>query len=178
GAKQGDVDLAANAVLLNFITFMAFVLDGFANATEVLTGKAIGRKNRQQMIEALLLSGFWAVLMAVLFSLIYSVFGMQIIGLLTSIETVIASAQTHLIWLIIAPLLAVWTYLFDGLFVGATRGREMRNTMLVATLLFYLPAWYLLQPLGNDGLWLALLIFLASRGLIQSLYLKRIINNV
>ncbi|WP_235045576.1 MATE family efflux transporter [Methylophaga lonarensis] len=164
GARQGDVVLAANAVLLNFITFMAFVLDGFANATEVLTGKAIGRKNRHQMIEALLLSGFWAVLMAVLFSVIYSVFGMQIIGLLTSIDSVMETAQTYLIWLIIAPLLAVWTYLFDGLFVGATRGREMRNTMLAATLLCYLPAWYLLQPLGNDGLWLALLIFLASRG--------------
>lgn len=178
GARQDDVVLAANAVLLNFITFMAFVLDGFANATEVLTGKAIGRKNRQQMIDALLLSGFWAVLMAVLFSLVYSLFGLQIIGLLTSIESVQAMAETYLIWLIIAPLLAVWTYLFDGLFVGATRGREMRNTMLAATFLCYLPAWYLLQPLGNHGLWLALLIFLTSRGFIQTLYLKRIFNSV
>ncbi|WP_292363333.1 MATE family efflux transporter, partial [Methylophaga sp. UBA1464] len=176
GARQGDTVLAANSVLLNFITFMAFVLDGFANATEALTGKAIGRKSPVMLKKALGLTAFWSVLMALLFSLTYLLFGQLIIRLLTGIDAVIEFANMHLIWVIIAPLIAVWSYLLDGLFVGATRSREMRNTMLFSALCCYLPAFYLLQPLGNHGLWAALIIFLASRGLSQSIYVGRILR--
>jgi len=176
GARQGDTVLAANSVLLNFITLMAFVLDGFANATEALTGKAIGRKSPSMLRKALSLTAFWSVLMAALFSLTYLLFGEWIIRLLTGIEAVIDYAGMHLIWVIIAPLIAVWSYLLDGLFVGATRSREMRNTMLFSAFCCYLPAFYLLQPFGNHGLWAALLIFLAARGLSQSLYIGGIMR--
>ncbi|WP_300496861.1 MATE family efflux transporter [uncultured Methylophaga sp.] len=176
GARQGDTVLAANSVLLNFITLMAFVLDGFANATEALTGKAIGRKSPPMLRKALSLTAFWSVLMAALFSLTYLLFGEWIIRLLTGIDEVIEYAGIHLVWVIIAPLIAVWSYLLDGLFVGATRSREMRNTMLFSALCCYLPAFYLLQPFGNHGLWAALLIFLAARGLSQSLYISGIMR--
>ena len=176
GAKQGDIILAANAVLINFIIFMAFVLDGFANAIEVITGKAIGSKNKQQLRQGLTLSAMWAFSLAILFSLSYFFFGSDIIGLLTTIPEVVDIANDYLIWLIVMPVIAVWTYLFDGLFIGATRSVEMRNTMLFSTLFCYLPAWYLLQPLENDGLWLALLIFLAARGISQSFYLSKILQ--
>jgi len=176
GAKQGDIILAANAVLINFIIFMAFVLDGFANAIEVITGKAIGSKNRQQLKQGFKLSTMWAFSLACIFSVIYFLFGSDIIGLLTTIPEVVDIANDYLIWLIVIPVIAVWTYLFDGFFIGATRSVEMRNTMLFSTLFCYLPAWYLLQPLKNDGLWLALLIFLAARGISQSFYLSKILQ--
>jgi MATE family multidrug resistance protein len=176
GAQQGDITLAANMVLLNFITFMAYVLDGFANATEVMSGNAIGRADKQMLKRTLLLNGFWSLLVAAMFSLVYFAFGTQIILLLTNIEQVAELANEYLFWVILAPVIGVWSYLFDGLFVGATLGREMRNTMLFATLCCYLPAWYLLQDLGNDGLWAALIVLLAARGIAQGFYLSQIFN--
>ncbi|MTI64102.1 MAG: MATE family efflux transporter [Methylophaga sp.] len=178
GAQAGDTTLAANMVLLNFITFMAYVLDGFANATEVMSGRAIGHNNAAMLKRSLLLNGFWSLLTAGLFSLVYWLFGTQIIALLTGIASVAEMAGDYRMWVVLAPLLGVWSYLFDGLFVGATLGREMRNTMLFATFCCYLPAWYLLQGWGNHGLWAALMVLLAARGLSQSAYLPRIIKRV
>lgn len=176
GAQQGDVTLAANMVLLNFITFMAYVLDGFANATEVMTGNAIGRSDKSMLKRSLILNGVWSFLIACLFSLLYFFFGTQVIGLLTSIDVVAMTASDYRFWVVLAPIIGVWSYLFDGLFVGATLGREMRNTMLVATFCCYLPAWYLLQGYGNHGLWAALMVLLAARGLCQAAYLPRLLR--
>lgn len=175
-AKAGDTVLAANSVLLNFLTFMAFLLDGFANATEVFTGKAAGNKDKKALKRALVLTGAWSTFIALIFSVIYWLFGRQIIQLMTSIDDVIATAEDYLIWLIIMPIVGVWAYILDGLFIGTTRSNEMRDSMLIATLACYLPAWYFLQPMENDGLWFALLLFLAARGLVQSLYLPKILN--
>lgn len=175
-SKAGDVILAANSVLLSFLTLIAFLLDGFANATEVFSGKAAGKKNKVALKRALVLTGFWSLIIACLFSGIYWLFGKQIILLMTSIDKVVIVAEQYLIWLIMMPIVGVWAYLFDGLFIGTTRSKEMRNSMLLATLVCYLPAWYVLQPLGNHGLWIALVIFIGARGLIQSLYLSRILN--
>lgn len=178
GAQAGDTTLAANMVLLNFITFMAYVLDGFANATEVMSGRAIGRHDAAMLKRSLILNGFWSLLTASLFSLVYWLFGNEIIALLTSIDSVAAMADDYRLWVVLAPWLGVWSYLFDGLFVGATLGREMRNTMLFSTFCCYLPAWYLFQEWGNHGLWAALMVLLAARGLSQSIYLPRIISRL
>lgn len=176
GAKQGDLILAANAVLINFLIFMAFVLDGFANATEVIAGRAVGKNDQQQLKQGFVIAAVWSLIVASLFSLSYLLFGPQIISLLTSIPEVNTTANTYLVWLIIMPIIAVWSYLLDGLFIGTTRSKEMRNTMLFSTFCCFLPAWYFLQPFGNHGLWLALLIFLAARGLSQSLFLPKILR--
>lgn len=178
GAQAGDTTLAANMVLLNFITFMAYVLDGFANATEVMSGRAIGRHDAAMLKRSLFLNGFWSLLTASLFSLVYWLFGNEIIALLTSIDSVAAMADDYRLWVVLAPWLGVWSYLFDGLFVGATLGREMRNTMLFSTFCCYLPAWYLFQEWDNHGLWAALMVLLAARGLSQSVYLPRIISRL
>ena len=178
GAQAGDTTLAANMVLLNFITFMAYVLDGFANATEVMSGRAIGRHDAAMLKRSLILNGFWSLLTASLFSLVYWLFGNEIIALLTSIDSVAAMADDYRLWVVLAPWLGVWSYLFDGLFVGATLGREMRNTMLFSTFCCYLPAWYLFQEWDNHGLWAALMVLLAARGLSQSIYLPRIISRL
>ncbi len=174
--KAGDTILAANTVLLNFLTLMSFLLDGFANATEVFAGKAAGNKDKKALKRALVLTGFWSVLVAILFSCIYWLLGKQIILLMTSIDDVIVVAEQYLIWLIFMPVIGVWAYLFDGFFIGTTRSKEMRNGMIIATLGCYIPAWYFLQPLGNDGLWLALMIFIGARGIVQCFYLPRILN--
>ncbi|NQY27682.1 MAG: MATE family efflux transporter [Piscirickettsiaceae bacterium] len=176
GAKQGELILAANAILVNFIVLMAFVLDGFANAIEVISGKAIGSKNKHQLVQGLRLSAIWTFGLACFFSMSYLLFGSQLILLLTSISAVNALANEYLIWLIIMPLIAVWSFLFDGLFIGATRSVEMRNSMLFATFICYLPAWYFLQDYGNHGLWVAFLIFFAARGLGQAFYLPKILS--
>ena len=173
GAKHGDVILAANAVLMNFQTFMAYGLDGFAHAAEALVGKAVGQKNRQALRQAVHTAGFWSLLIATLFAGIYWIFGSHIINALTSIETVRQTAYLFLPWLIISPILSVWSYLYDGIFIGATCSVEMRNTMLLSTLVFFLPAWYLLQPWGNHGLWAALLIFMTARGITMAISYQR-----
>jgi MATE family multidrug resistance protein len=91
--------------------------------------------------------------------------GPLIIAILTDLPDIREMALRYLPWMIASPLVSVWCFLYDGVYVGATRAREMRNIMVFSTLFVFLPAWYLLQPLGNDGLWLAFLIFMASRGI-------------
>lgn len=174
GAQHGDVILAANMVLLNFITFMAYVLDGFANATEVMTGKAIGRNDKTMLKASLVMNGQWALAVAALFSLVYFLVHSNIINLLTDIEAVATYADNYSLWIVIAPLVAVWSYLFDGLFVGATLGKEMRNAMIFSVFICYLPAWYLLQSFENHGLWAALMVLFIARAISQAAYLPSI----
>ena len=165
GAKFGDVILAANAILMNFQTLMAYALDGFAHATEALVGRAIGRRDRQAFYSAILTAAIWSLVVAMLFVGLYGLAGEWIIGQLSDLSEVTSAAADYLPWAIVMPLVAVWSYLFDGIFIGATRSREMRNTMLSASLLFFLPAWWLLQSWENHGLWAALMIFMAARGI-------------
>jgi MATE family multidrug resistance protein len=172
-ARLGDVTLAANAVLMNFIVFLHYGLDGFAFAAEALTGRALGERNRADLKRAVALSLFWSVLAALVASAIYGGLGGPIIRLLTDIAEVRQTADNHLPWLIAAPLVAVWAVLLDGVFVGTTRTREMRNTVMLA-LAFYVPAaWLIPDALGNHGLWLAIILFLALRGLgLGAIYLR------
>jgi multidrug resistance protein, MATE family len=178
GAQHGDVVLAANMVLLNFITFMAYVLDGFANATEVMTGKAVGRKDKDMLKASLLMNGQWALGVAALFSFVYGLFHQQIVSMLTDIPAVATLAEQYSTWVIIAPLLAVWSYLFDGLFVGATLGKEMRNAMLFSVFVCFLPSWYFFQDYGNHGLWAALMVLFIARAISQAAYLPGIFQRI
>src|SRR5690606_23913948 len=91
----------------------------------------------------------------------------------TDLPDVYAATLTYLPWIVASPLVSVWAFLYDGVFVGATRAREMRDIMVGSTVLVFLPAWYLLQPLGNHGLWLAFLLFMASRGIGMHWYYRR-----
>lgn len=165
GAAQGDVILAANAVLQKFQMLTALALDGFANAAEALVGRAIGARDRGVFRRSVLVAGLWSAGIAVLFSLGYWLGGGPLIGQITDIAGVRDAAAVYLIWMIISPLVSVWCFFLDGIFIGATRGVEMRNAMLASLLAVFLPAWYAFTPLGNHGLWLALMLFMAARGL-------------
>jgi MATE family multidrug resistance protein len=172
GARLGGMVLAANAVLINMMHLMSFALDGFAHAAEALVGKAVGARNRSALEAAVRVALKWSLYVAVLFCLFFLVAGKPLVRLLTDLPDVIAVADRYLPWLVIMPLIAVWSYLYDGVFVGATRAREMRDIMLISSFLVFIPAWYAFGFLGNHGLWLALGLFLASRGIGMHYYYR------
>jgi MATE family multidrug resistance protein len=165
GARAGDVILAANALLMNFQFLLSYVLDGIANAAEALVGKAIGMRDRAGMLLAVRKTLAWSLGLAAVFSVLYLIGGRYMIGLLTSIDTVRRYAGVYLPWLVLSPLVSVWSFLYDGVYVGATRSREMRIVMMSSAFFVFLPVWYVAQPLGNHGLWLAFMAFMAARGL-------------
>jgi len=179
GARLGGLILAANAVLMNFQNLTSFGLDGLAHAAEAMVGKAIGQERRDALEQSVRLTLKWSLIFSLGFTLAYLVAGQFVIGILTDLPDVRETAVRYLPWMIASPLVSVWCFLYDGVYVGATRAKEMRNIMLVCTFVIFLPAWYLLQPLGNDGLWLAFLIFMASRGIGMHIgYRKRVIPMV
>lgn len=163
GAVQGDVILAANAVLMNFYMLMALGLDGFAMAAEAMVGKAVGSGDRNAFRNCVRTGVGWSLLFSILFALGYWLFGKALVNLMTDIESVRESAYRYLGWLVLAPLITTWCFMWDGIYTGATRAVEMRNTMLFSTLCVFLPAWYFSQSLGNTGLWLALTLFMVAR---------------
>lgn len=172
GAKMGVEVLAVNTILLNFQTFMAYALDGFAHAAEALVGKAVGAKNRVKFIQAVKTSGLWSIIVAMLFSLFYMTFGRQIINLLTSLENIRMMAIDFLPWLIAMPIVSFVCYLFDGIFIGAMMTKDMRNTMLFSLFGVFLPSWYFTQEWGNQGLWFAMMAFMLARGLSMTIVFK------
>lgn len=177
GARLGDVTVAANAVLNNFIVIMAQTLDGFAHAAEALTGAAIGRRDRAGFDRAARAAAQWAAGFALAFALGFAALGGAAVGLLTDLAPVREAALEYLPWAVAAPLISVWAFLLDGVFIGATRAREMRNAMLAALAVFFavwaaaVPAW------GNHGLWLALQSFMAARALFLLPYYPRLRPN-
>jgi len=179
GARLGGIILAANAVLMNIQLLTSMALDGFAHATEALVGKAVGQRNRQALKQSVRLALKWSLIFAAGFSLLYFLFGPQLIGVLTDLADVRQTAIRYLPWLILSPLVSVWSFLYDGVYVGATRAREMRNIMVFSTVFVFLPAWYLLQGYGNHGLWLAFTLFMASRGICMHIvYHRRVLPAV
>ncbi len=178
-ARLGGQILAANALLLNFQHLTAFGLDGIAHAAEAMVGKAIGEKSREALVHSVRLTLKWSVIFAAGFTAVYVFAGPVIISILTDLPDVRETAIRYLPWMIASPLVSVWCFLYDGVYVGATRAKDMRNIMLFSTVTVFLPAWYFLQPLGNDGLWLAFLLFMASRGVGMHLgYRKKVLQSL
>src|SRR5690606_24755232 len=153
-ARQGDVILAANAVLLQFISVAAFFLDGLAFATETLVGRAVGAAHRAGLVAASRMTTAWAAGIAGVISVVLAVAGPALIDLLTVDPGARLAAREYLPWAAAAPLLGVWAFQLDGIFIGATRTEDMRNAMLVSLGIF-LAAWWLLRGHGNHGLWAA-----------------------
>ena len=164
-ARQGDVVLAANAVLLNFVVFFNFAYDGFAFAAEALTGRALGARRRADLARAIRACLLWCLALALLTLAVYGVAGAPIVRALTDIDDVRTVAYDYLPWLIALPLVAVWGIFFDGVFTGVTRTADMRNTMMLAFVVFVPCAWLLREPMGNHGLWLAMTLLYAVRGI-------------
>lgn len=164
-ARQGEVLLAANAVLNSLLLLQAYALDGFAFATEALVGRAVGRRSRAELDGAVRAAAWWSGAFALLIAALFGLGGTRVVALLTGIDDVRRAASVFLPYTALVPLIGVWAYLFDGLFAGATQTRELRNGSAVATLTFFVLAVPLVDAWGNHGLWIAFLGFLTARSL-------------
>ncbi len=177
GARLGDEVLAANALLLNLMVLISNGLDGFAHAAEALTGESIGKKDRKQFHQVVRVTGWCSLICGGLFCLFLGLGGNSLLGWLTNIPEVAEQASVYLSWLIAMPLIAVWCFWLDGVFIGAVRTDMMQNTMLIAVVIVFLPVWFLFRDLGNQGLWLAYTVFMAARGLGLVWVYRRFSNN-
>ena len=175
-ARLGDVILAANTVLLHFQSLMAYVLDGFAHACEALVGKFHGARNRSRLQQTVKAAAQWSLGGAIVFCLAYSLAGDGLIALMTTQTEVRKVAESYRIFVALLPVISVWSFLFDGVFVGLTRAREMRNAVFLSVMTGYLPVWWWLRGLGNDGLWIAFIAFMALRSVLMAVYWKRILQ--
>jgi MATE family multidrug resistance protein len=167
GARAGDLTLAANAVLNNFVMIGSFFLDGLATAAEQLCGQGFGARDRQQFARAVRLVIRWSTVFGVGVTLLFALSGHALIDVITTSPEVRIAARQFMWLAALAPACGVLAYAFDGIYIGAAWARDMRNLMLVS-LALYFGAWLLLAPLGNTGLWLAFLVFLLSRGALQA----------
>jgi multidrug resistance protein, MATE family len=168
GARAGDMTLAANAVLNNFLLISAFFLDGLANAAEQLCGRAYGARDQNAFAGTVRLVLIWGFGFAVAVAAAFALFGTSFIDIMSANAEVRRVARDYLPFVVFAPLLGVFAFAYDGVYIGATWARDMRNLMLLSLLVF-LAAWFALRSFGNAGLWGALLVHYAARGGLEAL---------
>lgn len=164
GARGGDIKLAANAILLNLILVAAYFLDGFATAAQQMCGQSLGARDAKSFHASVRLTALWCFVFAVGLTTAALLCGNSFIAFLSTNLQVRATASDYLVFAALMPLVGALAYEFDGVFIGATWTRDMRN-MMILSLALYIASFFLLRPLGNTGLWLALLLFLLARGL-------------
>ncbi|MEA2878441.1 MAG: multidrug resistance protein family [Hyphomicrobiales bacterium] len=167
GARSGDVVLAANSVLHNLVLVGAFFLDGFASAAEQLCGRATGARDGHAFSRAVRLSLSWGFGFGAAATLTLVAIGPWLIDLMTASPEVRIVARDYLVYAALASVIGVFAFTYDGIYIGATWTRDMRNLMIVS-LALYFAAWWLTRPLGNGGLWIAILMFFGARGALQA----------
>ncbi len=163
GATYGDDVVAANAVLMSFLMIISYGMDGFAYAIEAMVGKAIGAKNRGALKESIVVTFIWSFVICFFLGIVFYLFGNNLISMITDIDRVSEIANVYLPWLIAMPLCAMWCFVLDGIFIGATKGKEMRNSMFIATCTFF-AVFGLMSGFGNHALWAAMISFMVIRG--------------
>jgi MATE family multidrug resistance protein len=165
GSDFGDVPLAANQVLLQFLFITAYALDGFAFAAETLVGQAVGAKNRPALRRGALLTSGWGAIVVGSLGIAFAIFGGAIIDIMTTAPDVRIEAREYLIYMVAAPFVGVAAWMFDGIYIGATRTRDMRNMMAISTVVYFIAIFSLMPIFGNHGLWMSLLISFIVRGI-------------
>ncbi len=168
-AILGDLTLAANGILLQLILWVSYGVDGFAYASESLIGKYHGAKEQKELDKAIKYSFYWGMGLAIVYSLLYALLGENLLYIFTNQEEIVLMAMPFLIWVIIFPIISTPAYIWDGIYIGMTASKAMRNTM-VGALAIYLTFFFLQYKFtnwGNDGLWASLILLLISRGLMQ-----------
>ncbi|WP_340114176.1 MATE family efflux transporter [Maribellus mangrovi] len=175
-ASINDTILAVNSLLIQFLMFFSFFIDGFAFAGEALVGKYIGARKIPKLHKVVKLLFIWGLGLAAAFTLFYLSGVNFILKLLTSQTEVLQSAQTFLPWVILVPVASFASFIWDGIYIGATASKAMRNTLLISTFAAFAPVYYFLNPvLGNHALWLGMILFMFMRGLVQTILYKRAI---
>ena len=163
GADFGDVPLAANQILLQFIHIFAYSLDGFAFSAETLVGNAKGRRDPSRLRKSAILTSLWGSAMALILAGLAATVGPTLIDLMTTAPEVRSEARSYLPWVVVAPILGVAAFQLDGIFIGATQVRDMRNMMLLSAIVYFAAVAVLVPAFNNHGLWISLLISFAAR---------------
>lgn len=177
GASLGPVPLAANHVLMQFVSVSAYVLDGFAFTAEARVGAAVGAASRKDLLRAIRLTGEFSLLGGVAFCVVIAMAGRHLIALITLDPAVQTQAAAMLHYCALIPILGAPSWLLDGIFIGATRGRVLRNAAVAVTIL-YLTTDLLLRKQGDDGVWLALLASYVYRAIALGLFLPRLVRGI
>ena len=167
GAKQGDVILAVNTLLMQLFTLFSYIMDGFAYAGEALAGRYIGARNESGLLRCIRLLFIWGIGLSFAFTFLYAVGGKGFLGLLTNDGAVIQAAGDYFYWVLAIPLCGFSAFLWDGVFIGATATRQMLYTMIVASSTFFVIYFCFHSILGNHALWMAFVCYLTQRGLVQ-----------
>ncbi len=177
-AELGDVQLAANQVLHHFLVFTSYALDGVAHAAETILGESVGRRDRDAFMRDRRVVFIWSGVVGLINMAIYAVAGHAIIALMTSIPEVRAAAASYLWWPVLMPLVSVWAYTYDGVYLAATRTRIMRNTVIASFVLFLVLLYTLMPLLGNAALWIAVGGFLLGRGVLLHVFYPRVLRTM
>ena len=176
GSKLGEDYLAVNIILMQFIILAAFFLDAYAFSTEGIVGFTVGRKNKTSFLSVVKSSIQLSFITALIISILYIIFFKEIINIITDIEILRFISYKHLIWIIIIPPIASFCYQLDGIFIGASQTKEIRNAMVISVTIFIGISIYLTKYFGNHGLWFSLLIFMVLRTLTLQFYFKKILR--
>ena len=165
GARFGDVQLAANHILLLFLNITAYAMDGLAFSAEAFVGQALGEGRRAALRRAAVLTSIWGFAVGVFLAAVFLIAGGQIIDIMTTAPEVRAVARVYLPYMILAPILGAAAWMLDGIFIGATRTADMRNMMFLSAVIYFVAVLVLMPMLGNHGLWVGFLISFVARGI-------------
>jgi multidrug resistance protein, MATE family len=174
GASMGEVTLAANAILLQIHYIIAYLFGGFANASSIMVGRAIGGANKFLYKRAFTLSAQWGLASAILLSLSIFTFGENIVSLFTTITDVKAMSKVYLVWMIVFPILGFWGLQLEGIFSGATEAKSIRDSIALALMVFLIALWLFVPQYQNHGLWIAFVLFSLSRSFFLSLFVPKL----
>ncbi|HKJ43622.1 MAG TPA: MATE family efflux transporter [Sunxiuqinia sp.] len=176
-ASINDHILAVNSLLIQFLLFFAFFIDGFAFAGEALSGRYLGEKMRDRFLKVTRYLFYWGTILAGAFSVLYFFGNRLILQIMTDQSKLIATAMDFKYWVIVMPIVSFASFIWDGIYIGATASKEMRNSMIGASMLVFLPTYFLLQPLiGSHALWLAMMLFMVSRGVFQTILFPKVLR--
>lgn len=178
GARQGDVILAVNTLLMQFFTLFSYVMDGFAYSGEALSGLYIGSGNKVLLNKMIKNLFYWGIGMALLFTCLYAIGGKTFVSLLTDEKEVITASMEYLPWIIVVPIAGFSAFLWDGIFIGATASKYMLIAMFVASVCFFLIYNVCYTKYENHALWLAFIVYLSARGVVQTICRKRALATI
>ena len=179
-AKVGDNILAVNMILLQSFYIFSYFTDGFAYAGEALVGKFVGSNDRNNLIKVIRLLLIWGFSISIPFTILYALFPSTFVKIISDNPNILTEVEPYYIYMIVIPLITFAAFIWDGIYIGATASKAIRNTMIISTILVFLPSWYILTPkFGNHGLWIAFLCFMIARGVAMTLMAnKNIIQQV
>jgi len=172
-AAHSDTILAVNTILVQYFLTYSFFIDGFAYAAEALVGKYMGANRRRDMLASIKSLFNWGIGISAIIAICFAIAGENIMRLLTNNMAIIAESREYLLWIKIIPLVSMLAFLWDGVYIGATATKTMRNSLFIATSVFFATYFSIYNKWGNHGLWLAFVLFLLSRGIFQTIFFKR-----